>query len=176
MKGQFKLGILISIMVASVSGVASAEMSTIDYVRQDGRQFIEVNQAEKSVKFVSKSGQKSDLGGAVKQCGAAGAGCLNLSGYFLSVPKEGAASTSWSAGGADFTIVGHADHGDGPVWLIQVSVKGDAYMFYTFSRKRGVESISLQQEKADPSLAKTYFLVGDHGLLAQAADVKTAQP
>ncbi len=164
------------LLTSFISGCATAEPSVLSYIRQDGQQFIRIDPAEETVKFIGKDSQESDFGGLIKQCNAAGFRCLNLSGYFLSTPHGGSASDSWSVGGANFTVVGHADRGNDEVWLIQVSVKGDSYMSYTFSEKRGVESISLQQEGATPDLAKTYFLVGNYGLLTETARPHAPHP
>jgi hypothetical protein len=174
---SFYVKIGAALLAASViSGCASAEPSSVNYIRQDGQQIIRVDRAESSIKFTGIGSAKSDFGGVIKECNVADIRCLNLSGYFLSAPQSGSVLNAWSAGGADFAVVGRADRGTEAVWLIQVSVKGDKYMFYTFSKERGVESISLQQEGVTPDLAKTYFLVGEQGLLAGTAEAKSVHP
>ena len=89
-----------------------------------------------------------------------------MAGYILAVPRSSSNLDTWSAGGGDFSVVGRAGSYASPVWLVKVSVKNDAYMHFSYSAQRGVESISLQREGVNADMAKTFFLVGDRGLLA----------
>lgn len=169
MSGKKHIGIVATLMLASLTfGCTFAEQSVISYIRQDGRQSIKFDRVNNSFVILDKDSQNSDFGGLIKKCNVDSIRCLNLSGYFLSAPPKSRKTDTWSAGGARFTVVGRADRNNDPVSIVQVSVNGDAYMFYNFSEKRGVESISFQQEGATPDLAKTYFLIGDQGLLSEA--------
>jgi hypothetical protein len=166
-KGQL-IGLIVGLLSLPItSAFAQPYRGVIKYIRQDGNQIIRIDLADGSFQFTDPARGRSDLGGIVKDCSYIRIKCLSLSGYLFAIPKLETAPNSWSASGAKFSIVGRVDRGKLPVYLVKVSAKGDAYMFFSYSSIRGVESISLQREGVGADMAKTFFLVGDRGLLAE---------
>jgi hypothetical protein len=154
-------------MLAVASAEAKVAPHSFVYLRQDGGQAITISMADRTFAFTDPSLGKSDLGGLIKDCGRLTIRCLNLGGYLLSAPNNLAATSVWTAGGGEFSVVGQIALEHQPSWLIEVRVKGDAYMHFSYSPDRGVESISLQAEDVRHDLAKTFFLTACPGLLAR---------
>jgi hypothetical protein len=143
------------------------QVDGIQYLRQDGAQIIRADPSSEKFSFLDVGQTRSDFGGIIDDCSTNGVRCLNLSGYQFSFPRSKTVPNEWFVGQTKFSILGRLDRSRVPVWLIQVSVKSDAYMFFSYSRERGVESISLQKEGAARDVAKTYLLTGEQGLLSE---------
>jgi hypothetical protein len=106
-------------------------------------------------------------GGYVRDCSAGRFRCIDLGGIALAVPTSTRLPPTWVVHGDSFAVVGRADRGADAVWLIEASRRGDAYIEFSYSRARGIESVSLHSQGQPSWVAVTYFTVGNKGLLAR---------
>ena len=144
------------------------EATSIAYVDHTGNRFIVFDPVARHVSYQGTPdvNDAGDLGGEYGDCSTDRFLCVSLAGQKLAVPIVGDLPSDWDFGTAHFRTLHTLTGGDHKVWLVSVTEKGDTYLHFSYSRERGIETLSNQIDEQPRYLAVTYFLINRQGLLA----------
>lgn len=143
------------------------EAKPIVYVSHTGDRFIVFDPVAQHVSYQGTANikERGDQGGQYTDCSTKRFLCASITGHAIAVPSMGDLPPNWDLGPAHFHVLQILTGGDHKVWLISVTEKGDTYLHFSYSRERGVETLSNQMNEEPKYLAVTHFLVGRNGLL-----------
>ena len=164
-----KKGVLASVFslcLLAVSALA-CEAKPIIYVSHTGDRFIVFDPVEGHVSYQGTANVKAggDQGGQYANCSTNRFLFASITGHAIAVPSTGDLPSNWDFGPAHFHVLQILAGGDHKVWLVSVTEKGDNYLHFSYSRERGVETLSNQMDEEPKYLAVTFFLMGGQGLL-----------
>ena len=161
-----RLGIIFMSLRPSGNSLAT-EAASIAYVDHTGNGFVVFDTAAGHMSYQGtvNVNDASDLGGEYSDCSTDNFLCVSFAGQKIAVPIANDLPSEWDFGSAHFCTLQTLTGGDHKVWLVSVTEKGDTYLHFSYSRERGIETLSNQIDGQPKYLAVTYFLMNQRGLL-----------
>lgn len=104
-------------------------------------------------------------GGVIKNCSDREYECISMESMVFGVPRGSPPPKSWNIDDSRFRVIATLDRGADTAWIVSVRRRGDTYAHFSYS-KRGIETLSLQDEGSPRNMAVTYFLRTPLGPLA----------
>lgn len=155
-----------SLCLAGGNALAT-EAASIAYVDHTGNRFIVFDPATRHMSYQGTAdvNESGDLGGGYSDCSTDRFLCVSF-GWKVAVPIADDLPPEWDFGSVHFRTLQTLTGGDHKVWLVSVTEKADTLLHFSYSRERGIETLSNQIEEQPQYLAVTYFLLNRQGLLA----------
>lgn len=140
------------------------------YVSYDGKRSIVIDQRESRVATISGNEARwrnLELSGGLQNCSTTEIRCVGFESLWMAVPRGSPMPRGWRIDDYAFSIVGQLREEGQERWLVECAKGTDVYAHFSYSKARGIETISTQDEGNLPGVAVTYFLNGTVGLLAK---------